>query len=602
MSEHNTPKEPADIPDSADPGWGEPLESSKDAATQTDGPDAAPEHAEKSPGAADAPSTSTNAEGGSATTTAGSVDDNGGGSNSKRALFVGIGIAVVLLVLAAASWTSARAKGVDDAALEAIPADAPIVLSIDLTEVVDGGRFERLFNRLAAQFPNDADSPKSWNELLDKVDDDSGISIREDLLPWLGRSSALAVFPGRDGDTVEVITVIAVRNHGEAKAFFDAAAAKEGLTATTVADGVEWADDSGIILLTDDLVLISPTRAMIDAALAALDGDSIVDLDAYTDAVNELPDNRFLTAYVDAGAVVALSLETLGDALRSQGIDQLPAGIDPSLLDTIGDLANIDDVGEVAFAATLSDAGLTFDIVASGGASVPGFDGYLPQLSELPDGTLAYLSFILNGEEILDQLEQGGLSSGLGSFGFDPSAELLAGVSAADLIRSISGPFQLIVADEPSLLSAVVDIELAGALSIGLGDTGPVDTLLESLTSADDFGFGFAKDDGLLTFGFGAAGVTFGVKDDALVAGTSRALIDSLSPGASVDKISKAFADVRKLLGSDGMFFFADLQLIAQVAPDSDFDLVSEIVTSIGGSFKQTASFTRGRLAVVLDY
>ena len=599
MSEHNKPENPAEPPDPTDPGWGDSPEYSEDTAAATEGAHdntaAQTEPVTVTPDPAESPDRDAET-----TTIAATVGSETSNSNAgRRGLFVGIGIVVVLFVLAAASWATTRAKGVDDAALEAIPADAPIVLSIDLAEVVDGGRFERLFNRIAVQFPDEADSPKSWNELLDKVDDDSGISIREDVLPWLGRSSALAVFPGPDGDTVELVTVIAVRDHGEAQAFFDAAAAREGLASTTVADGVEWADDNGIILLTDDLVFISPTREKIDAALAARNGDSIANLEEYVDAVNELPDNRFVTAYVDAGALASISLETLGDALLSQGVDRLPAGIDPSLLDS---LANVGDVGAVAFAATLDDTGLIFDIVASGGASVPGFNGDLPRLSELPEGTLGYLSFILNGGEILDQLGQNGLLDGLGGFGFDPSAELLAGVSAADLIRSISGPFQLIVADEASLLSAVVDIELAGALSIGLGDTAPMSTLLESLTSSDDFGFGLAKNNGLLTFGFGAAGVTFGVKDDAFVAGTSRALIDSLSPGTSVDKISEAFADVRKLLDSDGLFFFADLQAIAQVAPDPDFDRVVEIVTSIGGSFEQTASLTRGRLAVVLDY
>lgn len=583
MSENNTP----DTPDSTDPGWGNPSES----------PEATTEKIE--------PATSTPApEGNGETTTvatrAGS--DTGSSKSGRRALFVGVGIVVVLFVLAAASWATTRAKGVDDAALEAIPADAPIVLSIDLAEVVDGGRFERLFNTLALEFPEGDDSPKSWDDLLDKVDDDSGISIREDVLPWLGRSTAVAVFPGPDGETVDLVTVIAVRDHGEAKAFFDAAATNDGPASVTVADGIEWVDDSGIILLTDDLVFISPTREKIDAALAARHGDSIADLKEYVDAVNELPDNRFVTAYVDVGALASISLETLGDALLSQGADQLPVGIDPSLLDTIGSLANVGDAGAVAFSATLNDAGLVFDVVASGGTSVPGFNGDLPQLSQLPEGTLAYLSFILDGGEILDQLGQGGLLDSLGGFGFDMSTELLAGVTFADLLQSIDGPIQLLVADESSLLSAVVDIDLAGALSIGLGDTGPMDRLLESLTSSDSFGFGFAEDDGLLTFGFGTAGVSFGVKEEAFVAGTTRGLIDSLSPGASIENASEAFGEVRELLGSNGLVFFADLQAIANVATDPDFDVVAEIVTSIGASFERTASLTRARFAVVLDY
>lgn len=593
MSENNTP----DTPDSTDPGWGNPPESSEDTTAAIEGaPDKTAAHAEPVTVTRDpAESPDNDAETTTIAATTGSETSN---SNAgRRGLFVGIGIVVVLFVLAAASWATTRAKGVDDAALEAIPADAAIVLSIDLAEVVDGGRFERLFNIIAVQLPDDADSPKTWNELLDKVDDDSGISIREDVLPWLGRSSALAVFPGPDA--VELVTVIAVRDHGEAKAFFDAAAAREGLSSTTVAEGVEWADDNGIILLTDDLVFISPTREKIDAALAARNGDSIADLEDYADAVDELPDNRFVTAYVDVDALASLALETLGDTLLSQGLDQLPAGIDPSLLDSLG---NAGDVGAVVFAATLNDTGLIFDVVVSGGVSVPGFSGDLPQLSELPEGTLGYLSFILNGGDILDQIGPSGLVSGIGGFGFDPSMEILAGVTVADLVRSIDGPFQLIVVDGPSLLSAVVDIELEAAISIGLGDTGPMDTLLESLISSDNFGFDFAKDDGLLKYGFGAAGVTFGVKDDAFVAGTNRALVDSLSPGAPVDKVSEAFADVRELLGSDGLLFFADLQAIAKIANDPDFDLVAHIVTSVGASFEQTPSFALSRFAMVLDY
>ncbi len=524
-------------------------------------------------------------------------------SGSKNIwLYVGIAAAVVLIALAALSWATGRAKGVDDAALQAIPADAPVVISIDLAEVVDGGRFERLFNTVAAQMPTDTEGPRTWEELLAEVDNEDGVSLKSDVLPWLGRSSAIAFFPQDGGNSVEFVTVVAVRDRDAAKAFVDKTTADRGLTATTVDAGLEWSDGTAVFLLTDDLLMFSETQTRIDAAVAALDGESMADASKYKDVVAELPNSRFFTAYVDTDAMAALALESLGDNLRDQGLGVLPGGIDPSILDGLSGLARNGDLGALAFGATLFDNGLAFDFAANGFSSLPMLGDGLPGVSSLPDGTLAYAAMTLNGKSILDQVNQQLGGASIPGLGFDPSSELVAGVTLEDLLLSIDGPLQLLITGDASLIGMAAGFDMAGALSVGLAETGPINTILDFAVSSEEFGFGVFEEDGLYNFGGGTFAASFGVVDNAFVAGTSRDLVDSLSRGEAVGDSSEMFSEVKKLIDSDNVFLFADLALIAKLADDADFTSFAEIATAVGGSVTQTDSSISGRFVLLLDY
>jgi uncharacterized protein DUF3352 len=524
------------------------------------------------------------------------------GGSKKWLLYGGIAAAVILIALAALSWATGRAKGVDDAALQAIPADAPVVLSIDLAEVVDGGRFERLFNTIAAQTPDDTDGPRSWEELLSKADDETGISLKDDVLPWLGRSSAVAFFPESDGEAVDFLTVVTVRDREAAKAFIDNMTSDRGTKAESVTAGLEWADDKGIVLLTDDLIVFSETRTKIDAALAALDGESIADVGEYIDAVGELPDSRFFTTYVDTDAIATLFLDSLGENLKDQGLGELPGGLDPSILDGIGGLASSGDLGAFAFGATLFDNALAFDFAANGFGNIPVIGDSLPGVSSLPDGTLAYAAISLDGKAILDQIGQQLGGAAIPGVGIDPSSDLVAGVTVEDLLTSINGPLQLLVTGDASLIGVAAGVDVAGALSVGLADTGPINTILDFAASSDDFGFGLFEEDGLYNFGGGDFAASFGVVDNAFVAGTSRDLVDSLSKGEAIGDPSQAYTDVKALIDSDNVFLFADLALLAKLADDADFTSFSEIATAFGGSLTQTDSSAGGRFVILLDY
>ncbi len=519
-------------------------------------------------------------------------------SGSKKLwLYAGIAAAAVLIGLAALSWATGRAKGIDDAALQAIPADAPIVISIDLAEVVDGGRFERLFNTIGAQLPAGVEGPRTWEELLVASDDQGGVSLKSDVLPWLGRSSAIAFFPTDGGNSADFVTVVAVRDRDAAKAFIDKSTADQGTTATTVDAGLEWSDDTGVFLLTDDLVMYSETRTKIDAALAAIDGESIADVSNYRDAVAELPDSRFFTAYLDTDAMTSLFIDSLGGNLGG-----LPGGVDPSILKGLGDLAQNGDLGGIAFGATLFDNGLAFDFVMNGFGSMPVFVNNLPRISSLPDGTLAYGSISLNGKAILDQVDQQLGGAAIPGIGFDPSTELVAGVTLNELLLSIDGPLQLLVTGDASLIGVAAGVDIAGALSIGLADTAPINKILDFAVNSDQFGFGLFEEDGMYNFGGGAFAASFGVVDDAFVAGTSRELVDALTKGEAIGDPSETFTAVKKMIDGDNVFLFADLAQIAKLADNRDFTSFSEIATAVGGSITQTDSSFGGRFVVLLDY
>ncbi len=534
------------------------------------------------------------------TATASPIVEEGG--SRKLLLYGGIAAAVILIALAAFSWATGRARGIDDAALKAIPADAPVVISIDLAEVVDGGRFERLFNTVAAQMPADQEGPRTWEELLATADGKDRVSLKDDVLPWLGRSSAIAFFPQDGGNSAEFVTVVAVRDRDAAKAFVDKATADRGLTATTVDAGLEWSDGTAVFLLTDNLLMFSETQTRIDAALAALNGESIAGVSSYKEVVAELPNSRFFTAYVDTNAMASLVFDSLGDNLRDQGLGVLPGGIDPSILDGLSGLARNGDLGVLAFGATLFDNGLAFDFAATGFGSLPTLGDGLPGVSSLPDGTLAYAAITLNGKSILDQVNQqlGGVS--IPGLGFDPSSELVAGVTLEDLLLSIDGPLQLLITGDASLIGVAAGVDMAGALSVGLADTGPINQILDFAVSSEQFGFGIFEEDGLYNFGGGTFAASFGVVDNAFVVGTSRELVNSLSQGDADGDSSAVFADVKELIDSDNVFLFADMALIAKLADDADFTSFAEIATAVGGSVTQTDSSISGRFVLLLDY
>ncbi|NOX23311.1 MAG: DUF3352 domain-containing protein [Actinobacteria bacterium] len=589
MSDENTPEDQSSDDTSESP---EPTESVWGGTPQ---PDDAPETEPTPDTPADALDVDTPVFSAEPPTAVSPIVEESG--SKKLWLYAGIAAAAVLIGLAALSWATGRAKGIDDAALQAIPADAPIVISIDLAEVVDGGRFERLFNTIGAQLPADVEGPRTWEELLVASDDQGGVSLKSDVLPWLGRSSAIAFFPTDGGNSVDFVTVVAVRDRDAAKAFIDKSTADQGTTATTVDAGLEWSDDTGVFLLTDDLVMYSETRTKIDAALAAIDGESIADVSNYRDAVAELPDSRFFTAYLDTDAMTSLFIDSLGGNLGG-----LPGGVDPSILKGLGDLAQNGDLGGIAFGATLFDNGLAFDFVMNGFGSMPVFVNNLPRISSLPDGTLAYGSISLNGKAILDQVDQQLGGAAIPGIGIDPSTELVAGVTLNELLLSIDGPLQLLVTGDASLIGVAAGVDIAGALSIGLADTAPINKILDFAVNSDQFGFGLFEEDGMYNFGGGSFAASFGVVDDAFVAGTSRELVDALTKGEAIGDPSETFTAVKKMIDGDNVFLFADLAQIAKLADNRDFTRFSEIATAVGGSITQTDSSFGGRFVVLLDY
>lgn len=147
---------------------------------------------------------------------------------SKRGWVIGV-VIVGLVVLVAVGAVAAYRNLVGEpfAAAGAVPPDADVVISFDLLQVRDTDRINRLASAFAEPLADAGEIESADVNLLEQIDEELsaefGLTLTDDVIPWIGRSVSLAVWVPADLDGVDpdVLLAMAVRDGSGAEAFIE---------------------------------------------------------------------------------------------------------------------------------------------------------------------------------------------------------------------------------------------------------------------------------------------------------------------------------------------------------------------------------------------
>ena len=295
---------------------------------------------------------------------------------------------VVAAVVAAAIFLFLRTLShPDEATARFVPPSAAAYVSINLRPGISQLRTAR---NVMDRFLTD-DLLDRRDELLDDLEDETGIHFLDDVTPWLGTDLSLILL-SFDPDRPEWVILAQVRDRSGAEDFIDDLVDYFEEESYTEFDsgrrrGVElWvAEDENLALgLTDDYLLIGDSEDTIEDMADNLESPpsrTLLDSPAFTEARDSLPADRFAFLYVQAEEALDLledEIDPYGDEAEAfrQARRNIPEYVAASV-SFIGDGIRFDIVGETP------SSGFDFDS-----------DNRLRSPGVLPADTLALFSMV----------------------------------------------------------------------------------------------------------------------------------------------------------------------------------------------------------------
>ena len=234
-------------------------------------------------------------------------------TSTNRKLMIGGAIIAGLAVVAigARAFVADAFGGPLDAA-HAIPQDVAFVAVLDLAEARDGldSEFIDLAFR-AAQEAGELPAGDPMDGYQELIEEETGIDIVEDVIPWVGRSVAAAMDGELEDEDVSLMLLSAVvRDEGKAWAFIDKLADRAdeepgtSISSMTV-DGtrvvvIESDEEPLHLTIRDEYMLVGNSTDTLNAAFATIEsGDSVFDADWFSAANSELNDDAWLKVMID---------------------------------------------------------------------------------------------------------------------------------------------------------------------------------------------------------------------------------------------------------------------------------------------------------------
>jgi hypothetical protein len=556
---------------------------------------------------------------------AGMIDGDRG--RPRRAMLIGgivLGVIAVGAIGAVVAWRTLVGSAFASAA--AVPPDADMVVTFDLLQVRDSERVDRLIEAFTVPAAEQGLIDDGDIDVLGTIDeglaDEIGMTLGEDVIPWVGRSVSLAMWLDdgltfddlaeveRPEDFVSGVLVVGVRDGGGAEQFIAEMASvmadeadglierrphQGGMLTTVVVDDL----DEGLHMwLGGDFLIMAIREADLDAALTARDGESIRDRSAYDEVMAALPSDRLMAMYVGTDWIADLYDDPLFDELGPQ-------------MDTVRD--QLDAFDGMGMAMTLRDEGVSFDLAyrTSDPDALPvdSFDtSNLNLITQLPDDTLFHLGFPIEEgafREVAEPLR--GVDPGLYDE-FAGQAQDLLGVDLfGDVLPAFGREAVLAVVPTPEgMLADEFGIQVGGVAAIGVTDRGPVAAALASLED-------FAIDNGVNVVSFGEVSVigadgqdlfAYALGSDVLAIGTGPTIVDAVINGVSPNVTENLrYGELDGVLPGDGVPLFIDFQGIFDVAElEADQRAVVNALQGAGLSGEVDGDLVLVSFLVTIDY
>ena len=408
-------------------------------------------------------------------------------------LVVVVVIVVVILLLLLLQQISRPGE----ATAEYIPSDALVYSSINLRP--GAGQINNA--RLVGDLLRSDDFMDEEDDLLDDVEDETGIHPLDDVTSWLGTDVTFALLDlDEDEDLIEWTLMVQISDRDEANDFVEKLRAYLEDDLYTEFDEDEigaadvWiADDEDVaIALTDEYLLIADSEDTIEDMLDNIDSPptrSLAEDEQFIAAREALPEGRVMFVY----AQVEDYLEEFQD-----------------IVDPWGDAASVWNWAEsntpeyVAASLSFIDKGVRFDVVSEAASRSLSLDSEsdLRSAEVVPENTLflaSYAGVTDAWEEFRDTLED---SDPWAAEDFDEFLDDLEDETGVDLerdvIESLTGEVSLAIM--PSDISISADAgELEGVIEAlflaSLDDPRGIENALESLTDwIEDEGYDTDRD------------------------------------------------------------------------------------------------------------
>ncbi len=511
-------------------------------------------------------------------------------ARGKRQLLIIGAIVVATIVLGAVVAAALIRDAIGDArdALRALPEDTEIIFTADLYQLRDVESYDALMNAFGEILRDQGDigaQEDPIDALLRNIEEESGLDVREEILPWIGRSLAIGVRGDLTQDVPELVLIsLAVRDEAAATAFFrevlprlDSIFAIEDITVRgRDAFILKTNDDdtTSYLAITDGLAILAISERALTQSLNALDNDvSILDSERFIAAIDRAPRDVWMQAYVDGRLIE----DTIADSialLEDSGIAEL----DAATRDLMDSLASLESFGAWA---KVSNEAITIEAWAIGD-DLKAFVGTGSQgigqdvLESLPGDTFLVAGSrggepdaFAQGITSFADIDPGGFgdlrAASIDALGFDVFDELLAGLG--------NEAFVAILGDDGSVVADQAGISVL--VGIGLFDAALVQSGLERVSdfANNEFGADFQESDGIYELvdpsgsgsGAGQPVFAFGVRDGRLYLATSGAAVDELGEHTSSLADSPSLAAISAALDGGDLLLFGDVTTLEEL-------------------------------------
>lgn len=488
----------------------------------------------------------------------------------------------------------------DMSALAAVPEDAHIVLTMDLLQLADSERLNALISTFTEPMADAGyiDDPEIdiGEAIAEELENELGIDLGDDVLSWVGRSMAIAVWMPADlldPDDPDVILVLSVTDSAAADDFLRKVGDVVSVERKSDGDLYEMEEtEEMVVWLGSDLMVIASNDRLIDEALASRGGGSLADNPTFGEVAAQLPGDRLFSGYVSGELFADL-------AEMSQDLADVAEA----------DMELVESFEGAAFSVSLADEGLRADFVMlfeDGTAPELATTADVSVLGSLPADTIGFFAGVIPEESIaeglatLRQADPQTYDEFIGQMSADLEVDI-----EGEVLPSIGGDTVLaVVPDRDGMLAVESGVDIGLLFSLGLVDADPMRDLVASLERlAVEIGLQLLPGDPVTVLIEGEEAAAYQVTDNALVIGSSGSVVADFVDGVGGLTGTDAYTEIDSILPGSGLSFFVDMHEVYDLIDMSSEDrAIAEPIRAMGAAASQDGDLFTSSFIMLIDY
>ena len=483
------------------------------------------------------------------------------GGSSNRTLIIGgiAALAVLAIIIIGAIFLLPGLFGSNENNIASVmPPDTSLLVELNALNLAneDANRVARAFEDVLDEndVEFDADDPVSLLEQIDEdLDDDIGLTIEDDVLPWIGTNMGIGLLELDveaidQGEVPQLIFAATIRDIDLADQFIeDLIDAIEDETGNDVDDdeysGVlvfevdsDFDDERLAFGRSDEIFFLAANIDVLEEAIDAQQGENLADVAEYQDTVADLPGDRALTFYMSGEA-----LENTFQAAEESGDLE---GFDSDVIEDLGLIG-------VGMSAMITPEGIRLDFVGNyeglseeQQALVEAQTDNIATAEFLPESTFVFMvgqRLDLAWQYGLDSLEQTGLNEDDMDEAMDLFDDMFGFNPSDDLMPLLDGEYSIAVLDsDEGIIAEQFDTDLGAVIMVGSSSGEELVGIVEDFTDGledQEFNVDDSANDDVTIYEVedpsGELIGAYGLSEEYLIFSTSSESIENLFAGES---------------------------------------------------------------------